>query len=77
MKKFRDIVHYMNEVYKDIDISDVNLTEDEIQNKNREWTINEFSSEQVIFEKESDLVFNRWYADMAKLGIPIEWEDMI
>ena len=30
-----------------------------------------------IFEKESDLVFNRWYADMAKLGIPVEWEDMI
>lgn len=30
-----------------------------------------------IFEKESDLVFNRWYADMAKKGIPIEWEDMV
>ena len=30
-----------------------------------------------IFEKESDLIFNRWYADTAKLGIPIEWEDMI
>lgn len=30
-----------------------------------------------IFEKEGDLVFNRWYADMAKKGIPIEWEDMI
>lgn len=30
-----------------------------------------------IFEKEPDLVFNRWYADMAKQGIPIEWEDMI
>lgn len=30
-----------------------------------------------IFEKESDLIFNRWYADMAKQGIPIEWEDMI
>lgn len=30
-----------------------------------------------IFEKESNLIFNRWYADMAKLGIPIEWEDMI
>ena len=47
--------HYINE-YKDIDISDVNLTEDEIQNKNREWTINEFSSEQVIFEKESSVL---------------------
>ena len=30
-----------------------------------------------VFDKESDLVFNRWYADMAKKGIPIEWEDMI
>ena len=30
-----------------------------------------------IFEKESDLIFNRWYADMAKQGIPIEWENMI
>lgn len=30
-----------------------------------------------IFDKEGDLVFNRWYADMAKLGIPIEWEDML
>lgn len=30
-----------------------------------------------IFDKESNLVFNRWYADMAKQGIPIKWEDMI
>lgn len=30
-----------------------------------------------IFQKESNLIFNRWYADMAKQGIPIEWEDMI
>lgn len=30
-----------------------------------------------IFEKESDLIFNRWYADMAKKGIAIEWEEMI
>lgn len=30
-----------------------------------------------IFDKEANLVFNRWYADMAKQGIPIEWEDMI
>ena len=29
-----------------------------------------------ILDKEGDLVFNRWYADMAKLGIPIEWEDV-
>ena len=30
-----------------------------------------------LFEKEGDLIFNRWYADMAKLGNPIEWEDVI
>lgn len=30
-----------------------------------------------IFDKEPNLIFNRWYADMAKQGIPIEWEDMI
>ena len=30
-----------------------------------------------IFEKESELIFNRWYADMAKQGIPVEWEEMI
>lgn len=30
-----------------------------------------------IFEKEGELVFNRWYADMAKKGIPIDWEKMI
>lgn len=32
---------------------------------------------QDMFEKQGHLIFNRWYADMAKLGIPIEWEDMI
>lgn len=30
-----------------------------------------------MFEKEGDLLFNRWYADMAKRGIPIEWNEMI
>jgi hypothetical protein len=30
-----------------------------------------------LFEKESGLIFNRWYADIAKQGIPIEWEEMI
>ena len=30
-----------------------------------------------VFENESDLIFNRWYADMAKQGIPIEWEELI
>ena len=30
-----------------------------------------------IFNKEGNLIFNRWYADMAKQGIPIDWEEMI
>ena len=30
-----------------------------------------------IFDKESKLIFNRWYADMAKSGIPIDWEKMV
>lgn len=30
-----------------------------------------------IIEKEGDLIFNRWYADMAKQGIPVDWEEMI
>lgn len=30
-----------------------------------------------IFTKEGNLVFNKWYADTAKQGIPIEWEEMI
>lgn len=30
-----------------------------------------------MFEKEGDLIFNRWYADTARRGIPIEWEEMI
>lgn len=30
-----------------------------------------------IFEKEGNLIFNRWYANMAKQGIPIEWNEMI
>lgn len=30
-----------------------------------------------VIDKESNLIFNRWFADMAKQGVPIEWEDMI
>ena len=43
--------HYINE-YKDIDISSVNLTEEEIKDKNRDWRIKEFSAEQIVLEKE-------------------------
>ena len=33
----------------------------------------------VIDDKDGydGIVFNRWYADTVKMGIPIEWEDMI
>lgn len=30
-----------------------------------------------MLEKEKHLIFNRWYADSAKQGISVEWEDMI
>lgn len=43
--------HYINE-YKNIDISSVNLTKEEIQERNREWKIEEFSSNQIVLEKE-------------------------
>ena len=33
----------------------------------------------VIDDKDGydGIVFNRWYADMVRLGIPIEWDDMV
>jgi hypothetical protein len=33
----------------------------------------------VIDDKDGydGIVFNRWYADMVVMGIPIEWEDML
>jgi len=30
-----------------------------------------------IYAKEEDLIFNRFIADCAKKGIPIQWEEMI
>ena len=30
-----------------------------------------------ILDKEFQFIFNRWYADMAKSDIPIDWEQMI
>ena len=52
--------HYINE-YKDIDISAVNLTKDEIKEKNRDWSIKEFSPEQIILEKEEESFCNQHY----------------
>ena len=33
----------------------------------------------VIDDKDAydGIVFNRWYADTVRLGIPIEWEEML
>lgn len=45
--------HYINE-YKDVDINEVNLTREELQDINKDWKIEEFSSEQVILSKEVD-----------------------
>lgn len=30
-----------------------------------------------IFKNEGKLLFNHWYADMAKKGIPVDWDEMI
>lgn len=52
--------HYINE-YKDIDISSVNLTEEEIKDKNRDWRIKEFSAEQIVLEKEETAFCNQHF----------------
>lgn len=43
--------HYINK-YKDIDISLVNLTQNEFKDLNKGWRIEEFSSQQVVLVKE-------------------------
>lgn len=52
--------HYINE-YKDIDISSVNLTEEEVKDKNRDWRIKEFSAEQIVLEKEEEAFCNQHF----------------
>lgn len=52
--------HYINE-YKDIDISSVNLNEEEIKEKNKDWRIKEFSPEQIVLEKEVEEFCNQHY----------------
>lgn len=52
--------HYINE-YSDIDISAVNLTEDEIKEKNPEWEIEEFSKEQIVFTREKEEFCNQHF----------------
>ena len=40
---------------------------------------NDFMGSSISDEKHLAIyvVFNRWYADTVRLGIPIEWEDML
>ena len=52
--------HYINK-YEDIDISAINLTKVEIQEKYREWNVGDFSSEQVILEKDKKSFCNEHF----------------
>lgn len=52
--------HYINE-YKDIDISAVNLDENEIRERNKEWRLKEFTPEQIILEREEEKFCNQHY----------------
>lgn len=53
--------HYVKE-YKDIDVSLVNFTEDELKEKLRnKWDINEFSSEEIELSKEVEEYCNEHY----------------
>ena len=40
-------------------------------------TEKEYLSAEAYQLKQQELAFNKWYADMSKQRIPIEWEDMI
>lgn len=53
--------HYVKE-YRDIDVSLVNFTEDELKEKFRnKWDINEFSSEEIELSKEVEEYCNEHY----------------
>lgn len=52
--------HYVQE-YKDIDASLVNISENELREKCREWDIDKFSSEEIELSKEVDLFCNQHY----------------
>lgn len=36
-----------------------------------------FLVKDTIDKNKEGIIFTQWYASMCKLGIPIEWEDMI
>lgn len=52
--------HYIND-YQDIDVTDVNLTEDDLKEKYRNWKISSFSPEQVNFEREVEGFCNQHF----------------
>lgn len=52
--------HYIQR-YEDIDISLVNLTEKEFKEKNREWSIDRFSAEEIELSKEEEVFCNEHY----------------
>ena len=52
--------HYIQR-YEDIDISLVNLTEKEFKEKNREWSIEKFSAEEIELSKEEEAFCNEHY----------------
>lgn len=52
--------HYVQE-YKDIDASLVNLSEDELKEKSREWNIEKFSEDEIEMSKEEELFCNQHY----------------
>ena len=52
--------HYINK-YEDIDVSAVNLTREEIQEKYREWNVEDFTSEQIILENQKNEFCNEHF----------------
>ena len=56
---------YWNEILDDEEVLD---DDDEI-----------LDDEDVIDDEDGydGIVFNRWYADMVRIGIPIEWDEML
>ena len=52
--------HYIQR-YEDIDASLVNLTEKEFKEKNKQWSIDKFSSEEIELSKEEEAFCNEHY----------------
>lgn len=52
--------HYINE-YQNIDASDVNLNQEDLQEKYREWSVTSFEAGQVVLEREENDFCNEHY----------------